>query len=260
MATITTAGLQFLYDLCKLANSLNVTGIIIEPNEKRIRGVNDDTSILILDERELSDYFYDFDMLCINRIPHFLNRLSLILQSDSEYTIELTKQKATVLNAGENLDVITSIYLKNSKLNVSYRCAGAGIIKAPKRLKNNREPIVTFTLSEETTQLLQKMTPAMSCGVSTKDQLLKLDYYNSIVKLTCEDSIGDSCSFNIDEHDIIEKDDNENISKKYPFSHILDCIKTIKNPSFKVKTNGFLQTEVGSIHLNILIIPKANLQ
>lgn len=259
MALITHNGLVFLHDVCKIANQLNIEGLIFEPNEGRIRGVNEETSILILDQRNLNDYFSDFDMVCINRIPHFLNRLSLVLQTQKSVNVELLTQNIVQSTSAEPLTVVVSIMLQSGSINVDYRCAGAGIIKAPKRLKNDREPVAIFKLNQDNINLLQKMTSAMSSGVSAKDQILSIDFFNPDLKIASSDSIGDSCSFKIESEDF-ECLEEENISKKYPLQHILSCIKLSEVPVFNIKPNGFLQTKISQLELNILIIPKANLQ
>lgn len=263
---ITLEGLHYLNDICKVANALSMDGVIIEPKEKRIRGVNDDTSLILLDHFEPDGLFQNFDMICINRVSYFLNRLSLIIQNDSKLdekiTIDAIAEEISFRSGVEQVNAIISLTLKNKNIRVDFRCAHPGIIKAPKSVRDKRQSL-SFDLQKDDINLIQRAAAAMGSGMNANDQTMLIRIIGGDrISLQIEDSVKDSCNIEL-ENDSIKPLSDESLDKferKYPLQKLITLFKLNKQDTVTVimKPNGFMELKLHDI--NFFVIPKANMQ
>lgn len=211
---------------------LNIEEIIID--KSGIRAIHPERIALILFKADLSNDL-PFDSIGINRLPTFIQRLSII-KDIKDISAEFES---------DNNNNVKSIKFHNKKLSISYRCANPMTIKAPKNIKDVFTKEVNFT--EEAFNMLSKGFSAM------KSEVFTLISDNSGVRFELMDSNNDVFTYQFSE-EIENKNDDVKFVHKYPIKIFLPILKQNTNSTLYIGEQGVLKIIING--LDLIILPK----
>ncbi len=139
--------IDYIFNVVKTGDIVNVDNIIIEPN--MVRSMDEARTVGLFTNENVPDM--PFNSIGITRIHDLLARFSIAMKRD-DFTIEVTTDPDGVY--------ATKLVLKASKLKIDYRCGEPGKIAAPKVLHDVE--CFRLQLTEDAVDLYQKGNSAMS--------------------------------------------------------------------------------------------------
>lgn len=139
--------IDYIFNVVKTGDIVNVDNIIIEPN--MVRSMDEERTVGLFTNKNVPDM--PFNSIGITRIHDLLSRFSIVKELEN-FLIEVTTDPDEVY--------ATKLVLKAKKMKVDYRCGDPSKIAAPKVLHDVE--CYRVQLNEDAVGLFQKGNAAMS--------------------------------------------------------------------------------------------------
>lgn len=244
--------LEFIRTVLKVANTVNIGNIIIEPG--KVRAMDDDQTIVLFQDTNVPNM--SFGSIGLNRINVFDSRLELARSQDN-FNVEAV---VTGIDNEIGFDIydpttknpapmwVRSLLMSGKGTKIDYRCASPQTIKAPKK----RAGVIQYRIdiNADMVNMIQKGSNAMKAD--------ELTFNGGVdgVGLSITDINGDSLEYHFTDVVHLESTgDVSDFSYKYSIKTVLPIFKLIPTGSFFITTRGSL---VMSLHgLDIYIMARA---
>lgn len=228
--------IEYIYNVVKTANIVNVDSIIIEPN--MVRAMNEERTVGLFTNKDVPAV--PFNSFGITRIHELLSRFT-IARDMKDFTMDVDG----------NDEHATKLTLKAKGLNIDYRCGDPRKLNAPKVLHDIE--CFSVKLTEEAVTLYQKGASAMGSDevsiVSNNGVSFEFaDLSNDIYKYTFADNAG-----------LIPNKDGE-VSSSTKFAHrysaktLLALFKNNPEAEFTIGLKGMMRFPLNN--LTVFVLPK----
>lgn len=234
MVKLKQNNIEYIYQVVKTAQLVNVDSVIIEPD--LVRGIDENQTVILFQNENVPTL--PFGSIGLNRPDVFLSRYE-IAKSQDNFAIEADQD--------DNNQFARSLTLKGKGTKIQYRCANPTTIKAPRKLKDTMK--VSVQTDEQAVRLLQKGQAAMS-----NPETVSLISNDDGVSFELADINGDIFKHTFaDDVQLIDGDDYM-FAHKYPIKTLLSLLKSNPTQPFKIGHKGMLQFPVQD--LNVYLIPQ----
>ena len=226
--------ITFIENVIRTAAIVHIDSIIIEPD--RVRALDENTTVLILEEENIPDF--DFNSIGLDRVGVLLSRLNIAKERDN-FGINAEMD--------DNNEFIRVLKMSGKGTKIDFRCSNPNHIRAPKQIQD--EAIARVQITKEVVDLMQKGIAAMGA-----------EYVNLIsndeVTFEFVDVNNDVFSHVIaDEAEHVNSSSTTKFAHKYPAKTLLALFKNNPDGCFEVGgQKGMLSIKVNN--LTFYVLPK----
>jgi len=221
MNTVTKETIDYIIDVAKLAKSLGIEGVIIEPDT--VRALDDASTVCLLQTENVPSL--EFTAIGLSKLDVLLARFD-IAQMMGAPTISYTLTKSGNV----------SLTMKAKRTTVEYRGADPAQFRFPRKINDNMTQRVAFSLELE--QILRKGQTAMGADLVT----IMYKGGDSPVTLEMLDVNNDKLNFDIADKVEVLDGQATPFAHKYPVKLLTTIIKLCQQSYFDVgQMRGFLK-------------------
>lgn len=235
--------LDFIQNVIKTANMLNITGVIIEPG--KVRATNEEQTIFLFQDKNMPSL--PFGSIGINRLDAFNTRLEIV-RSRPQFSVEVT-----TMGVDNNIgyDVydpassptppmwVRSVDFNAERISMGYRCANPQTIKAPKKCAGSN--LFSVDITPELISMLQKGKVAMKA----KEVTLIGDKKGASVQIS--DINSDTLSYHFNDNIVSHTGTPPEFSYTYIIDELLPIFKTNPIGTFRLTAKGALSFNVNGL-------------